>query len=151
MVMKMKVPRFATALAATSFLAAACSPIRTVTPVPPAAIGGASETAPASPGSQPAQPNPPAGQGPILNSGPVSLRVDSPQEDATVNAPQIQVSGMASPGAVVTVNDIILIAGADGRFTATVPLDEGPNLIEVIASNDSGDEKAIELTVIYEP
>lgn len=68
-----------------------------------------------------------------------------------VNTPQIEVSGMASAGAVVTVNDNIIIVGADGQFKTTIALDEGPNLIEIIASNDSGSETSVELTVTYEP
>lgn len=65
--------------------------------------------------------------------------------------PQITVSGLASPGAVVTVDDQILLAGPDGTFQAAVALDEGPNLIEVIASNDSGSESTVDMTVVYEP
>lgn len=67
-----------------------------------------------------------------------------------VNTPQLQVSGTASPGAVVTVNDTIILVGADGGFSASVALDSGPNLVEVIASNASGDQKTIDLTVTYQ-
>jgi hypothetical protein len=77
--------------------------------------------------------------------------VDTPQDNSTVNTAQIEVTGVASPGAVVTVNEIILIAGADGKFSTTVSLDQGPNLIEVVASDDSGSETSVELTVTYEP
>jgi len=68
-----------------------------------------------------------------------------------VNAPEVQVSGTASPGAVVTVNDAILVVGADGTFTSSVTLEQGPNLIEVIASNSSGDAQTVDLTVSYQP
>jgi hypothetical protein len=81
----------------------------------------------------------------------VSLQVLSPQDDTTVSTSQITVSGIASPGAVVTVNDDILIVGADGKFSATIALDAGPNLIEIIASNDAGSETSVELIVTYEP
>jgi hypothetical protein len=64
---------------------------------------------------------------------------------------QIEVSGLASPGAVVTVNDNILIVGADGIFQTTISLDQGLNLIEVIASDDAGNQASIELTISYEP
>lgn len=140
------------------FLAAACGPLRTPTPLPPptqppavkspAAAGpseGATQVSPNNPA--PAQSG--GAQAPVGN--PVSLQVLSPQDGAVVNAAQVQVNGLASPGNVVTVNNDILIVGADGRFQSTVSLDEGPNLIEVIASDDAGNEIPVDLTVTYEP
>lgn len=82
---------------------------------------------------------------------PLTLQILSPQDEAVVDTPQVDVTGSASAGAVVSVNDAILIVGADGRFSTTIDLDEGPNLIEVIASNDNGDEMSVILTVTYEP
>ncbi len=131
----------------------ACSP--TLTPIPPATLPPASAPTDASvPGAQPANPaTAPAGPstGQPSNSGPVSLEVLSPLDGAVVNTPQIEVSGMASAGAVVTVNDNILLVGADGQFKTILALDEGPNLIEIIASNDTGNETSVEITVTYEP
>src|SRR5512146_995159 len=135
-------------------ITAACSPTETTTPQPvellptqPAPAPSALPTSgPATqPAVQPATIAPPAG------AVPVSLQVLTPQDGAVVNAPQITVSGMASPGAVVTVNDDILIAGPDGLFQDPVTLTEGLNLIEVLASNTSGSEASVELTVTYEP
>jgi hypothetical protein len=59
--------------------------------------------------------------------------------------------GSAPAGAVITVNDDILIVGNDQQFKTTISLDEGPNLIEIIASDDNGNEMPILLTVTYEP
>ena len=75
----------------------------------------------------------------------------TPQEGAVVNSAQIQVSGTTTPDAVVTVNDQILIAGSDGTFQTMVTLDEGLNLIEVVASNPSGGETFANVTVTYQP
>ncbi len=137
-------------------LTAACGgPITSITPGAPSSAGQATSAAtvaagagrptmaaaPAtivSPGSQPS------------GGGPVSLQVTTPQDSAVVNTPQVQVSGAASPGAVVSVNDTVLIAGADGSFSTTVSLQPGPNLVEVIASSTSGDTKTVDLTVTYE-
>jgi hypothetical protein len=52
---------------------------------------------------------------------------------------------------VVSVNDEILIAGADGLFQVAVALEEGPNLIEVVASDALGSETAFDLLVTYQP
>jgi hypothetical protein len=60
-------------------------------------------------------------------------------------------TGSAPAGTVISVNDLILIVGIDGQFTATVPLEEGLNLIEVVASNEKGNELSALLTVTYEP
>ena len=149
------------------FLASACSPIQTTTPIPPATLqplSGATTNSGSVPVStnQPSKTNPPsvaptkpapaASSQPVPPvSGPLSLRVVSPQDGATVSTAQIQVSGLASPGEVVTVNDSIIVVGADGQFQTTVSLDQGPNLIEVIASNNSGNETNVELTVTYLP
>ena len=68
-----------------------------------------------------------------------------------VNTPQVDVIGSAPAGAVISINDDILIVGADGQFKTTVALDEGPNLIEVVASDDNGNETSFILTITYEP
>jgi hypothetical protein len=51
----------------------------------------------------------------------------------------------------VSVNDTVVLAAADGSFTAEIPLEEGPNLVEVIASDEAGNETWLTLTVTYEP
>ena len=104
----------------------------------------------AAPSASPAAPGAPAPQ-PGLNVEPVALQVITPQEGAVVNSAQIQVSGTTTPQSVVTVNDQILIAGSDGTFQTTVTLDEGLNLIEVVASNPSGGETFANVTVTYQP
>jgi hypothetical protein len=63
----------------------------------------------------------------------------------------VDVTGSAPAGAVVSIDDEILIVGSDQQFKTTVMLDEGPNLIEVIASDESGNELSVLLTVTYEP
>ncbi len=132
---------------------AACSPIRTATPQPAITAPIVAAPSAAAQGTLPAaQPTQAATSAPAgTNTAPVALQVLSPQDDSVVNTQQVTVSGAASPGAVVTVNDDIIVVGADGQFQDTVTLDEGLNLIEVIASNTSGSETSLELTVTYEP
>jgi hypothetical protein len=79
------------------------------------------------------------------------LQVISPLDEAVVNTPQIDVTGSAPADTVISVNDDILIVGADGQFKSTVMLEEGPNLIEIIASDEDGNETSVLLTVTYEP
>lgn len=84
-------------------------------------------------------------------AGTVPLQVLSPHGDEVVNTPQMTVSGTTTPGAVVTVNDEILVAYPDGSFLTYVTLEEGPNLIEIVASDASGNESFVSLTVTYQP
>jgi glucodextranase-like protein len=84
-------------------------------------------------------------------AGTLVLQVLAPQDDSVVNAPQVDVIGLAPSEAVVSVNDDILIVGADGRFKTTISLNEGPNLVEVVASDENGNEVSQILTVTYEP
>jgi glucodextranase-like protein len=156
MVMHMKILSNVISVAAALLIATACSPIPTTIPGLPAV--NATDANSANPQSQlnPSTPDldlPPTQgvQGQPPASGPVTIQITSPQDGATVNTPQVQVTGVSSPGAVVTVNDDILIAGPDGKFDSTVSLEDGLNLIEIVASNDSGSETSLELTVTYEP
>jgi hypothetical protein len=84
-------------------------------------------------------------------TGNLWLQVTSPQDGDTVNTPQVDVMGSAPNGAVVSVNDDIIIVGDDQQFKSTVSLDEGPNLIEIIASDDNGTETSLILVITYEP
>ena len=81
------------------------------------------------------------------------LVITQPTDGAQVSASNIGVTGKTIPGAVVSVsiNDEIEIVtvGQDGKFTVRVTLEEGPNIIEVIASDQQGNEKSATVTVIY--
>jgi hypothetical protein len=74
-----------------------------------------------------------------------------PQDGATVNTAEISVKGQAPADTVVTVNDDILVVGSDGTFESQVSLDQGPNVIEIVASDTNGDEVSFEVTVTYQP
>jgi hypothetical protein len=63
----------------------------------------------------------------------------------------VSVIGQTAPNAVVSVNDVVTIANPQGRFNVSIPLQEGPNVLEVIASNSAGEEVYVILTVLYQP
>lgn len=79
------------------------------------------------------------------------ITIDSPQEGATVTASPLIVAGRTAPNAVVSANDAVVIAGPDGRFALEVPLEPGPNVLEIIASNASGAQVFAILTILYQP
>ncbi len=83
------------------------------------------------------------------------LEIVEPENESTVSTASIIVSGSTIPGAVVSilVDTEIAIADVDeqGNFSATVTLAEGPNYIEVLASDQEGNEEYSILVVIYSP
>ena len=78
------------------------------------------------------------------------IEVSEPADNTVVSSAAITVTGRSSPDATVSVNGQIAVVEADGRFsTSDVGLQEGPNLIEVIASDLAGEERTLVLMVIY--
>ena len=134
---------------------AACSP----TPSPEAAsVAAADETKPPAtpmpleeatqvsvveePGAVPPAP---------VVSGELYIQLLSPLDEAVLNTPEVDVTGTAPAGTVISVNEEIVLVGGDGSFKVTLPLEEGPNLIEIVASDINGGEVTQLLTVMYEP
>ena len=83
------------------------------------------------------------------------LEITQPGDGAQVSTRDILVSGKTVTGAVVSalIDDTVAIADIDqdGNFSVTVSLEEGPNLIEVVASDQLGNEKSASIVVIYVP
>ena len=75
------------------------------------------------------------------------LEVTQPTDNIIFSLDAIEVTGRTSPGAVVSVNDEITMADTQGIFTITITLEEGPNIIEIIASDEAGNEATTSLTV----
>jgi hypothetical protein len=75
----------------------------------------------------------------------------SPQEDAVLTDPWVDVAGSAPVETVITLNEEIAVAGADGMFYARVPLEEGLNEIQCVASDLEGNKVAFSFLVVYEP
>jgi len=82
---------------------------------------------------------------------PFTITLDAPHDGETTSGSPLLVSGFTVPNAVVSVNDVVGLAGADGRFVLTVPLEAGPNVLEIIASKPTGDQASLIVTVLYQP
>ena len=121
--------RFAWLLAALISLAACQGGASVSTPV----VTGASQPAPV-----------------VVTGGPLTLTIISPANEAVVNVPQVDVLGQAPAQAVVTINDNVVVVGATGEFSTTVPLQDGPNEIEVLASDPEGNQASTRLIVTFE-
>ena len=79
------------------------------------------------------------------------LNVTQPVDNSSTNSNKIEVKGYTSPGAVVTVNGELADVNDEGTFTTIINLEEGPNLIEVIASDIEGNQDSQTLVAIYVP
>ncbi len=124
------------------------TPTATATPVPtatPTPTPTATATPTATPTPVPTPTSTPAPEDFVLH-------IVEPVEAETLTAnPTLFVSGRTRVDAVVTVNDTFVDPDIDGVFSAEIPLDEGPNIIEVVASIATGEELSTVLVVIYEP
>ncbi len=119
-------------------------PARPTTPsVPPTATATATSIPPTP------TPAPPAATADAV--GAFFLDILEPVDgEAVVTTATFEVAGRTSIDALVSVNDTFIDVAVDGTFRATVTLEEGPNIIEVVASTAEGDESSIVLVIIYE-
>lgn len=76
------------------------------------------------------------------------IRIRSPQDGALINQKQVDVSGITEVEAYVTVNEGPASVGADGSFTASIPLIEGENMIEIISVDKAGNRGEERIRVI---
>ena len=82
----------------------------------------------------------------------LTLTILEPQDEAVVKESLLRVVGRTAPDAVVSINGRIIRAiDEDGSFTTVISLAEGPNLVEVIATDYQGNQVNKVLTVIYAP
>ena len=79
------------------------------------------------------------------------LEVTEPQNETVVTMSPLPVQGQTTPDSVATVNGQVVEVDAQGQFMTQVMLEEGPNFIEVLASDFDGHQEGQVLTVIYIP
>ncbi len=74
-----------------------------------------------------------------------------PPDGLEVKEPSVTVMGVTTPDAVVGVNEIPVDINELGIFSATVPLENGANLIEIVAADIEGNVRFQTVVVFYEP
>ncbi len=84
-------------------------------------------------------------------SGDFPLHVFWPEEGTVVNAGSVPVIGASAVDAVVTINGLTVEVDAQGVFSTSLDLQEGPNIIEVIASDLLENEQSSTLVVYRAP
>lgn len=77
----------------------------------------------------------------------IVLSVDSPENNATVSTSQITVLGITVPEADVSVNEKEIKADKNGNFSVKIDLEEGENIIFVIANDAQGNYAEKEIIV----
>jgi len=75
------------------------------------------------------------------------LEITEPKENTTYTSSSIKVSGKTSSNAEVYVNDIETKADIDGNFFVNYNLDEGENLLTIVANDSVGNYAEKEITV----
>ncbi len=73
----------------------------------------------------------------------IPLTVTEPLDETTVYTADLVVKGQTEADAVVSVNEVRVDVDAEGKFSTMVTLEEGPNPIEVLASDFEGDEGSV--------
>ena len=100
-----------------------------------------------------ASPNPP--QSKVLKAvspaDQLSLIITSPADESVVEVNNIVITGQTAPEAVVSVNGEVVNVDASGKFSAPVTLEEGPNVIDINATDPAGNEASAEIVVAYSP
>ena len=79
----------------------------------------------------------------------IALEITDPKNNSTVNNPEITVVGKTVAGASIFVNNKELTADSAGKFSTPLTLDEGENIIVVVANDELGNysEKEINVTL----
>lgn len=84
----------------------------------------------------------------------LSLKVDAPKDGTTVNTPTVTVSGRVvgteRASAKVTVNETA-VPVKDDKYSTSVTLKEGPNVINVTATSTGGAKPSEKVNVTYAP
>ena len=79
------------------------------------------------------------------------IEITEPEDESVVSTETVAVRGSTAADAVVSVNGAVVEVDAYGAFEAIVTLEEGPNLIEVVASDLTGAEESRDIVVVYIP
>lgn len=80
----------------------------------------------------------------------LDIEIIEPQNNITVNSQNLKIKGKTSPNIEVFVNEKELISNEKGEFQADLILDEGENIITIVASDKQGNYAEKEIVVNFE-
>ncbi len=89
----------------------------------------------------------------IYNNEQPILEVTEPSDGQEIKGgdKKIRVSGKTEPINSITINGVTAIVNGDGNFSKEISLNDGDNLIEVVAINQVGNSTKHSVTVKYSP
>lgn len=83
----------------------------------------------------------------------IFLTLDRPKDEEVVNSKVLVISGKTSSNGVVIVvtdsSEDVITPSVAGDFSTTISIDDGQNILEVIAIAPNGESIAIKRTVTY--
>ena len=82
-------------------------------------------------------------------ASPFLLLITEPEKESVVNDSRLPLSGRTGPNAIVSINGRSVPIDRFGYFSTTMLLVEGPNFIDVVATNDDGETLSEVVSVIY--
>jgi len=85
-----------------------------------------------------------------LSSGVLNLTILSPLDGSVTDQARIYLDGSVSVDTVLSVNEEIFIL-PPGNFSIPVTLEDGPNTLDIVASDLLGNEVDLILVVTYQP
>ena len=80
---------------------------------------------------------------------PFLLLVTEPRSQSVVNQRILRLSGRTGPDAIASINGVSVNVDLFGSFSTMVTLEPGPNLIDVVATNNDGQVLSTVVAVIY--
>ena len=80
---------------------------------------------------------------------PFLLLITEPENESIVFSPALPLSGRTGPNAIVSINGRSVPVDRFGYFSSTVQLDEGPNVVDVVATDVDGETFSKVLAVIF--
>ena len=93
----------------------------------------------------------PIGSAPNSGTFNLSLDFDGIGNESVVRSDRVLLHGVTSADATVSVNGVILEVQSDGTFELTLPLEPGPNIVDIVASDLEGNSINSSLAIISIP
>ncbi len=79
------------------------------------------------------------------------LEIKDPENNIAVSSNTVLVSGATLPSAIVEINSVRVTVDIRGEFVKNIPLNPGPNVVELIVEGEDGDKIRDFIIIRYDP
>ena len=79
------------------------------------------------------------------------LTIIEPADESVLDVNTVTIRGQTLAGAIVSINGDPADVESNGSFSLAVTLEEGPNVFDIIATNQAEDEVTSQLIVYFAP